>query len=101
MFKDGKNQDSFYRVSVSDCQTVVLSQSFEDAAAQGLDKIMKKFKDNTNISFAIIVDKICEETIETEVFDTCKVLDDAGYFNLSSKMSILSDFLLDKRKKRS
>lgn len=101
MFRDTKSQLHFYRVAMSDCETMVLSSSFEEAAATGLTNMLDKFKKDTNISFAVIVDKIQEESFETEVFSTCTILDNIGYFSLSKKISSLSEFLLDKSKKSS
>jgi len=101
MFRVDKSQDKFYRVCCSNHETVVLAPSFEEAASNGLLSILDKFKNNTNVSLAVVVDRIDETSLETEIFEITKVLENIGFFSLSKKISSLSDFLLDKSKNSS
>jgi len=101
MFRTDESQDKFYRVACSNHETMVLASSFEEAASSGLLAILNKFKEDTNVSMAVVVDRIDDTCMETELFEITKVLENIGFFNLSKKLSFLSDFLLDKGKKSS
>lgn len=101
MVRKEKSQDYFFRVCLSDQETIVLSNNHEDAASLGVTNILKKYKKNTNLSLCVVVDKINEDSFETELFDVSYVLENIGYFSLSKKISELSDFLLDKAKNSS
>lgn len=96
MIRRLESQDNFYLVKCSDLECMVLSNSFEEAACQGLKNIIKINGTSTNMSFWLSVDQIKEYEIETNVFYTPKVLNDLGYFKLAKDLSSLSDFFLDK-----
>tara|TARA_A100001515_G_scaffold114207_2_gene95639 strand:+ start:1185 stop:1490 length:306 start_codon:yes stop_codon:yes gene_type:complete len=101
MFRTTENQEKFYRVSFSNHETIVLASSHDEAAAQGLSATLKKFKKETNISLAVVVDRIDDDSLSTEVFEISKILDNIGYFSLSKKISYIRDFLLDKSRRSS
>jgi len=77
---------------------MVLSDSYENAASIGLNKILKNRGSETNLSFILSVDLIDNYEIKTHVFYTSAVLNDLGYFKLSKDLANLSDFFLDKGK---
>ena len=101
MFRTSENQEKFYRVSFSDHETIVLAESHDEAAADGLAATLKKYKGKTNLSIAVVVDRIDDDSLNTEIFHMSKILDNIGYFNLSKKISELSEILLDNSKKSS
>lgn len=88
------NQDHFYRISCSDWECVVTSNSKEEAAAKAFKEALKN-KD-LNISFVAIVDLICESEIKTDFLYVPEILSNLGYFKLAEEISQLSDFFLDK-----
>lgn len=96
MIRHLESQDYFYLVKCSDLECMVLSSSFEEAASQGLQNIIKKYGKSTNLSFWLSVDYIKEYEIETKIFYTPNVLNDLGHFKLAKDLSCLSDFFLDK-----
>jgi len=98
MFRTLESQDNFFRVTLSNQETIVLSPTFSDAASAGLAAIIKKFGGNTNLSTSLIVDRIKDLEFETEVFLTSRILEDIGYFKLAKDFDELSDFFLDKGK---
>jgi hypothetical protein len=98
MVKDTKSQDDFYIVRLSDLECMILAGSFQEAASNGVKKIIDNKGRNTNLSFWISVDKIKNYEIETCLFYTSSILNDLGYFNLSKNLENLSDFFLDKGK---
>ena len=98
MVKDMESQDDFYIVKLSDLECMVLASSFEEAASNGMKKIINNKGQNTNLSFLISVDKIKNYEIETCLFYTSVILNDLGYFKLSKDLENLSDFFLDKGK---
>ena len=51
-------QDKFYLVICADIECMILANSFEEAAANGLKKILNKLGLKTNLSFLISVDLI-------------------------------------------
>jgi len=75
---------------------MILANSFEEAAANGLKKILNKLGLKTNLSFLISVDLINNHEIETSIFRTSSILNDLGYFKLAKDLESLSDFFLDK-----
>ena len=89
-------QDKFYLVICADIECMILANSFEEAAANGLKKILNKLGLKTNLSFLISVDLINNHEIETSIFRTSSVLNDLGYFKLAKDLESLSDFFLDK-----
>lgn len=98
MVKDMESQDDFYIVKLSDLECMVLASSFEEAASNGMEKIINNKGQNTNLSFWMSVDKIKKYEIETCLFYTPVILNDLGYFKLSKDLENLSDFFLDKGK---
>ena len=66
--------------------------------SKGLKNILKKYGQNTNLSFIISVDLIKESEIETRLFMTSNVLADLGHFKLAEELDSMSDFFLDKGK---
>jgi hypothetical protein len=75
---------------------MILANSFEEAAANGLKKILNKLGAKTNLSFLISVDLINNHEIETSIFQTSSILNDLGYFKLAKDLESLRDFFLDK-----
>jgi len=98
MVKDIESQDDFYVVKLSDLECVILADSFEEAASDGIKKIIDNKGDKTNLSFWISVDRIKNYEIETRLFYTPVILNDLGFFKLSKDLENLSDFFLDKGK---
>lgn len=98
MIRTSKSQESFFRVTLSNQENIVLCASFSEAAAAGLTNIIKMFGGDTNLSPSLIVDRLNASEYETEVFLTSKVLQDIGYFKLAKNFDELSDFFLDKGK---
>jgi hypothetical protein len=89
-------QDTFYLVMCADIECMVLANSFEEAATNGLKNILKKLGSKTNLSFLISVDLINNHEIETSIFQTSSILNDLGYFKLAKDLESLRDFFLDK-----
>ena len=89
-------QDNFYLVMCADIECMVLANSFEEAATNGLKNILKKLGLKTKLSFLISVDLINNHEIETSIFQTSSILNDLGYFKLAKDLESLSDFFLDK-----
>ena len=75
---------------------MVLANSFEEAATNGLKNILNKLGLKTNLSFLISVDLINNHEIETSIFQTSSILNDLGYFKLAKDLDSLRDFFLDK-----
>jgi hypothetical protein len=99
MFRDIESQDFFYLVGLANHETVVLAENINEAASIGVKKILKKHGNETNVSMAVVVTKIKENTDSCEVFSFSEVLGDIGLFSLAKEMSNISDFLLDTGKK--
>jgi hypothetical protein len=99
MFRDIESQDFFYLVGLANHETVVLAENVNEAASIGVKKILKKHGNETNVSMAVVVTKIKENTDNCEVFSFSEVLGDIGLFSLAKEMSNISDFLLDTGKK--
>ena len=89
-------QDNFYLVICADIECMVLANSFEEAATNGLKNILNKVGLKTNLSFLISVDLINNHEIETSIFTTSTILTDIGYFKLAKDLETMSDFFLDK-----
>jgi hypothetical protein len=98
MVRISKSQEYFYRVILSNQETIVLSNSQQEAASKGLSQIMAKFGNQTNLSPMLIVERINDYRIETEIFLTTMILEDLGDFKLAKDFSAISDFFLDKGK---
>lgn len=96
MFRKSESQDFFYKVALSDIETVVLCKNHSEAAATGVEKIVKNFGKNTNISFSVVVEKIDDHQENIEIFDVSQVMEDIGMFSLSKKISDIRDYFLDK-----
>lgn len=100
MFRDSESHENFYHVCLSNHETIVLATNYDEAASIGVQNILKEFGENTNVSMAVTVSKIDETLNEIEIIPFSKVLEDVGLFSLSKKITSISDFLLDKSKKR-
>ncbi len=74
MFRDIESQDFFYLVGLANHETVVLAESPNEAASVGAKKILKKNGNDTNVSMAIVVTKIKENTDDCEVFSFSEIL---------------------------
>lgn len=98
MFRDIESQDNYYLISCADNEFMVLSDSFNEAANNGLKNILSNKGIKTNLSFLMSVDLIKNSEIETKIFYTPNILHDLGYFKLAKDLSELSDFFLDKGK---
>lgn len=96
MVKTEKSQEKFFRVSLSDMQTVVLSDSAEEAAAAALTKFINEYGKHTNISFIMSVEELLEDSMDIEIFHTSRVLENIGHFELAKNVETLSKILLDK-----
>jgi len=96
MIRADKCQDNFYLVICADIECMILANSFEEAATNGLKKILNKLGVKTNLSFLLSVDLINNHEIETSLFQTSSVLNDLGYFKLAKDLESLSAFFLDK-----
>ncbi len=96
MIRSLESQDSFYLVVCADLECMILASSFEEAATNGLKKILNKLGLKTNLSFLISVDLINNHEIETSIFQTSCILNDLGYFKLAKDLESLRDFFLDK-----
>ena len=96
MIRSLKSQDYFYLVTCADLECIILSSSPEEAACNGLKKILKEKKSETNLSFIISVDFLDKKDYETSIFHTSNILNDLGYFKLAKDLDSLSDFFLDK-----
>ena len=98
MIKSIESLENFYIVKCSNLECVVLSSSYEEAVSKGLKNILKKYGQNTNLSFIMSVDLIKNLEIETRLFMTSNVLADLGHFKLAEELDSMSDFFLDKGK---
>jgi len=96
MIRSLESQDSFYLVVCADLECMILASSFEEAATNGLKKILNKLGLKTKLSFLISVDLINNHEIETSIFQTSSILNDLGYFKLAKDLESLRDFFLDK-----
>ena len=61
-------QDNFYLVMCADIECMVLANSFEEAATNGLKNILNKLGLKTNLSFLISVDFIKNHEINIYSF---------------------------------
>lgn len=98
MIKSIESLEKFYIVKCSNLECAVLISSYEEAASKGLKNILKKYGQNTNLSFIMSVDLIKDSEIETRLFMTSNVLADLGHFKLAEELDSMSDFFLDKGK---
>ena len=93
MIRKLSSTKKFFLVSCSDWETVILSESKELAAVEGVSLAYDRLGKSMNFSSVVVVSDISDleksETYNPEIFDAAAVLLDAGQNELSSQLATI------------
>jgi hypothetical protein len=95
MIIEDKSQDKFYLVECSNWKSISESSSMHEAGLKCLHEAILKDGQKLNLSFILSVKEIGFEENQA-FFSVPALLQDLGFFKLSSDLAYLSDFVLDK-----